>query len=137
MNRWKIIVLVSLLITPFLITSGCISDSQILEDITPNEAYELIEKNDGNENFVIVDVRTPEEYSGGYIKDAINIDFNSENFKDEIGKLDRNVTYLLYCRTARRSSLALDVMEDLGFTNVYNMKGGIVRWEGEGYLVVK
>ena len=137
MKQCKIFVLALLLITSLSLVSGCISDSQIFEDITPKEAYELIEKNDGNENFVIVDVRTPEEFAGGHIEGAILIDFNSQNFRDEIGELDKNVTYLHYCRTARRSSLALDVMEDLGFTEVYNMKGGIVRWEEEGYPVVR
>ncbi|MDY6958365.1 MAG: rhodanese-like domain-containing protein [Halobacteriota archaeon] len=136
LNRWKILALVSLLITSLLI-SGCILDSQIYGDITPKEANELIDERSGDEDFVILDVRTSEEFSGGHIEGAIIIDFNSENFEDEIGKLDRNITYLIYCRTARRSSLALDIMEDLGFTDVYNLKGGIVRWEEEGFPVVR
>ena len=136
LNRWKILALVSLLITSLLI-SGCILDSQIYGDIAPKEANELIDERSGDEDFVILDVRTPEEFSGGHIEGAIIIDFNSENFEDEIGKLDRNITYLIYCRTARRSSLALDIMEDLGFTDVYNLKGGIVRWEEEGFPVVR
>ena len=137
MKQCKLFVLALLLITSLSLISGCISDSQILEDISPKETFEPIEKNEGNENFVIIDVRTSEEFAGGHIEGAILIDFNSENFIDEIGKLDRNLTYLIYCRTARRSSLALDDMKDLGFTRVYNMKGGIVRWEEEGYHVVK
>ncbi|MDY6966394.1 MAG: rhodanese-like domain-containing protein [Halobacteriota archaeon] len=137
MKQWKIIIPALLLIISSLITSGYISDSQMLEDITPKEAYELIKNRSGDEDFVILDVRTPEEFADGHIEGAIIIDFNSENFGDEIGKLNRNATYLLYCRTARRSSLALDIMEDLGFTEVYNMEGGIVRWEEEGYPVVK
>ena len=137
MKQCKLFVLALLLITSLSLISGCISDSQILEDISPKETFEPIEKNEGNENFVIIDVRTSEEFAGGHIEGAILIDFNSENFIDEIGKLDRNLTYLIYCRAARRSSLALDDMKDLGFTKVYNMKGGIVRWEEEGFPVVK
>ncbi|MDY6932414.1 MAG: rhodanese-like domain-containing protein [Halobacteriota archaeon] len=136
LNRWKILALVSLLITSLLI-SGCILDSQIYGDIAPKEANELIMKRSGDGDFMILDVRTSEEFSGGHIEGAINIDFYSENFEDEIGKLDRNITYLIYCRTARRSSLVLDIMEDLGFTDVYNLKGGIVRWEEEGFPVVR
>ena len=76
LNRWKILALVSLLITSLLI-SGCILDSQIYGDIAPKEANELIMKRSGDEDFMILDVRTPEEFSGGHIDGAIIIDFRA------------------------------------------------------------
>ena len=135
--------LLSLLIVPSVLVSGCIGqevsnlETQIIEDVTLEEAFTLIEDNRSNQDFVIIDVRTPEEYASGHIERAINLDFYSETFKDELDELDRDKTYLIYCRTARRSGKALDMMEELGFREVYNMLGGMVRWEVVGLPTVK
>jgi len=105
--------------------------AQIIEDITPQEAFALIQNNQNNPDFII-DVRTPEEFAEGYIKDAINIDFYAETFRDELDKLDKNKTYLIYCRSGRRSGNALDMMAELNFREVYNILGGFNRWQAEG-----
>jgi len=128
-------VLLDLLVVPLALISGCINqeaanpETQIIEDITLEEAFALMEDNRYNENFVIIDVRTPEEYVGGHIEKAINLDYYSETFADELDQLDKEKTYLIYCRTDQRSGEALDMMAELGFREVYNMLGGIVRWE--------
>ena len=101
----------------------------IIEDVNLEEAYALIVDNLSNPDFVIIDVRTPEEYASGHIEDAINMDFYAEDFDDQLDKLDRDKTYLIYCRSGSRSGKALDKMEALGFQEVYNMLGGIVNWE--------
>jgi rhodanese-related sulfurtransferase len=124
--------------------SGCIlkyeNDSnlkaQILEDISIEEAYNLIENNTENQNFIILDIRTQEEYESGHIQNSIMIDYYSDIFKNELDKLDKNKTYLIYCRTGRRTGLTLDIMEELGFIEVYNMLGGITQWQAKGYPVV-
>ena len=113
------------------------TETTIIEDITPDEAYALIQDNRGNKDFIIIDVRTPEEYAGGHIEKTINLDYKSETFGDELDKLDRNKTYLIYCRSGGRSAGALDMMEELGFREVYNMVGGIVQWEAERLPIVK
>ncbi len=110
---------------------------QIIEDITPGEAYDMIQNNKGNQDFVILDIRTPEEYIGGYIEDAINLDFYSETFRDELNKLDKDKKYLVYCRSGRRSGISLGAMEELGFREAYNMAGGIIQWEAEGLPTIK
>lgn len=137
------LVLLGFLIVPSLLISGCINQenigpqTQIIEDVTLEEAVALIEDNRYNQNFVIIDVRTPEEYASGRIEKAINLDYYSETFADELDKLDKDKTYLIYCRSANRSGKALDMMAELGFAEVYNMLGGMVRWEAVGLPTVK
>lgn len=86
---------------------------------------------------VLIDVRTPEEYAEGYIENSILIDFHAENFKDELKKLDKNINYSIYCRSGNRSAQALEIMEDLGFKNVYDLSGGIIAWSSVNLPIVK
>ncbi|MBM4433356.1 MAG: rhodanese-like domain-containing protein [Chloroflexi bacterium] len=111
--------------------------TQIIENISPQEAFTLIQENQDNADFAIIDVRTPGEFAEEHIENAVNIDFNSENFRDELDKLDRNKTYLIYCRSGNRSGKALEVMEKVDFREVYNMSGGITEWKAEGLPTVK
>jgi rhodanese-related sulfurtransferase len=110
---------------------------QLVKDITSVEAYSLIQANVGNGDFIIIDVRTPEEYAGGHIENAVNVDYYSASFKDEINGFARDRTYLIYCRTGARSAGARDIMKELGFQNIYNMTGGITDWIARGLPVVK
>ncbi len=104
---------------------------QIIEDITPQEAFALIQDNQDNPDFVIIDVRTPEEFTEEHIEDAINLDYYSETFQDELDTLDRDTTYLIYCRSGGRSGNALDIMAELDFREAYNMLDGINGWVEE------
>ena len=139
------LMLLGVLIGSSAVIGGCASNTgehlvtagQVIEDITPAESYALIQDNMGNEGFVIIDVRTPQEYADGYIENALNLDFNGKTFRDELDKLDKNKMYLIYCRSGRRSAGALDMMAELGFREVYNMVGGIVQWEAERLPIVK
>lgn len=136
------VLLVSLVIGTIL-TGGCISKEvetpsiQIIEDITVQEAFTLIQENQSTPDFVIIDVRTPEEFADGYIENAVNIDFRSEDFRDELNKLDNSKTYLIYCRSGGRSGSALDIMKELNFREAYNMLGGINQWVSEGFPIVR
>jgi rhodanese-related sulfurtransferase len=109
----------------------------VFEDITAEAADELIRENEANPDFMIIDVRTPEEYAEGHIADSALIDFYTEDFEEQIGQLDREGKYLVYCRSGNRSSRALSVMEELGFEEVYNMLGGIGAWTAAGLPTVK
>ena len=109
----------------------------ILEDISAAEAYNLIQGNMMNPGFVIIDVRTADEYNAGHLEGAINIDFYASDFASQLDMLDKSKVYLLYCRSANRSHQALEIMEGLGFTEAYNMTGGIDAWKGAGYSTVK
>jgi rhodanese-related sulfurtransferase len=111
--------------------------TQILNTINPEQAFTLIQDNKNNPDFVILDVRTPEEFADGYIENAINLDFYSEVFRDELDKLDKDETYLIYCRSGNRSGRTLPIMEELGFRKVHNMHGGIVEWQAKGLPTTK
>ncbi len=103
--------------------------------ITPSEAAGLIETNLGNPAFVLLDVRTPEEFASGHIADAVNLDYKSPDFQKDLEKLDKSSIYLVYCRSAVRSGRAVALMKELGFANVYDMAGGILQWQEEGFEV--
>ncbi len=105
--------------------------------ITSKQAFDLIQKNQSNPNFVILDVRTPAEYQSGAIAGAIDIDFYAPDFKTKLNQLDKNKIYLVYCRTANRSGQAAGMMKELKFKEVYDLSGGVVAWSQAGYLMVK
>jgi len=86
---------------------------------------------------VVVDLRTPEEIEKGKIPGAIAIDFYGDNFKSELQKLDRNKPYLLYCAGGGRSGQTVEVMEKMGFKNIYNLETGFKGWVKEKMPVEK
>lgn len=110
---------------------------QIIEDITAEEAYNLIQENRDNPDFKIIDVRTPDEYTEGHIENAILIDINGDDFDEKIGQLDKDGTYVVYCRSGNRSGRACAAMQVLGFREVYNIIEGIRGWESAGLPTVK
>ena len=87
-------------------------------------------KND--ENAVILDVRTEGEFIEGFIPGAKNLDiYKGQDFLNEVGKLDKDKSYFVYCRSGARSSQACALMNQQGIENTYNLMGGISEWEGE------
>ncbi len=85
---------------------------------------------------IIVDVRTPEEFASGHIEGALNIDFNSGNFANEITRLNPSETYAVYCRSGSRSGQAASIMHEAGFHDVSNLNGGVIDWANEGLPLV-
>jgi rhodanese-related sulfurtransferase len=87
---------------------------------------------EADENAVILDVRTEDEFNEGFIANAINIDIHrGQDFVNEIEALDKGKNYYVYCRSGMRSAKACEIMNQLGFENAYNLIGGITEWEGE------
>ncbi len=83
-----------------------------------------------------IDVRTPSEFLLGHISGAMNIDVEGLGFNSEIAKLDKNATYAVYCRSGRRSAIAVKEMKDAGFKNLFNMKAGTEEWSAAGLPLV-
>ena len=106
----------------FLINISC-EDNSNIEVVNKSEYKSLIKK-----NFPIIDVRTPAEFWEGHIDNAINIDFKSNSFINEISKLDKSKIYLIYCRSGNRSSKAATIMDSLGFKKTIDLEGGFLRW---------
>lgn len=102
--------------------------------VSPADAAATIEG--APEGLVILDVRTPEEFGEGHIADAALLDFYRDDFADELAKLDRDVPYVLYCRSGNRSGQARAMMETLGFESVDDVDGGILNWQAEGLPTV-
>lgn len=87
------------------------------------------------QDLVVLDVRTPDEFNAGHLDGAVMIDFYESDFAANINELDRDQPYLLYCRSGNRSGQTLALMEDLGFTNVADVDGGINAWLDAGLPV--
>lgn len=84
-----------------------------------------------NENGIILDVRTPGEWSGGTLEGAVKIDFYDANFKSEVAKLDQSKEIYVYCKVGGRSGKAAQMMSEMGYT-VYNLNGGFMAWSQAG-----
>jgi phage shock protein E len=78
-----------------------------------------------NPSAVLLDVRTADEFKQGAIKGAINIDIMNSAFNQKIAQLNKDKTYLVYCRSGNRSGSACAAMANLGFTKLYNLSGGL------------
>lgn len=85
---------------------------------------------------VTLDVRTPGEFVSGHLVNALNIDVEGSQFDAEVGKLDKEATYAVYCRSGRRSQVAIDRMKDAGFTNLVNLNAGVQEWAAAGLPLV-
>lgn len=96
------------------------------------EQFRTLIDNKGN---ILLDVRTPQEFAEGHIAGAINIDYESSTFTNEISKLDTSQTYNVYCRSGKRSAAASGIMHEHGFNHLNNLTGGILGWKEKGFAV--
>ncbi|MGE5210619.1 MAG: rhodanese-like domain-containing protein [Acidobacteriota bacterium] len=104
-----------------------------ISTISVDEAAAIVDN--PPDDLVVLDVRTPEEFAEGHLEGAVLVDFYAADFADQLAALDADVPYLVYCRSGNRSGQALGVMEQLGFTSVVDVDGGIVAWTGAGLPV--
>lgn len=124
-----------ILVSPFLVACGEPSGNAIVA-LTAKQARQLLEKHSGNSDFILLDIRTPKEYAQGHISGAFLLDYYRPSFKASLQRLDRNKTYLIYCRSGNRSSRTLNLIQSLGFRKVYHLKDGIIDWNRERFPVV-
>lgn len=106
-------------------------------DISVTQAAKLITENLENDDFLIIDVRTPAEFITGRIKNSILINFHSVDFKNRVKKLDKTKKILVYCKKGGRSAEAKSIMKNLKFDQVYNMLGGVTEWKARGFELVE
>ena len=83
-------------------------------------------------DYILVDVRTIEEYESGHIHDAVNFDFYSESFQNEILSLDKSSSIILYCRTQNRSTKTANYLKENGYKEITVLAGGITSWVKNG-----
>ncbi|MBB6176895.1 rhodanese-related sulfurtransferase [Anoxybacillus tengchongensis] len=118
MRKWF-----SFLLTFLFIVSGCAQDRYT--NISVDEAAQMMQK----EDVVVLDVRTEEEYASGHIPGAILLPL--QQLPDRMNELNKNKTYIIVCRSGNRSAQASELLVKEGFTNIYNMTGGMNEWKGE------
>ncbi len=131
MKKFCSIAFVCLLLLATL--SGCITaekpEKAQYTDITVQQGKEMIDRGE----VFILDVRTQEEYDAGHIKGSTLITL--QVLDKRLNEIPKDRKILVYCRTGHRSAQATEILANNGFTQVYNMKGGIVEWTNAGYEV--
>ncbi len=85
---------------------------------------------------VVLDVRTPEEFASGHLEGAVNIDIEASDFGQQVMALDQSKTYAVYCHSGNRSKAAVTAMQQVGFTKLFDLSGGISAWTSAGGEVV-
>jgi phage shock protein E len=115
-------------------SAGATAPAKKYKDIDA-ETFDKMRKSE--KNAVVLDVRTRDEYKNGHIPGSVLLDFNSPDFEKELGKLDKNKTYLVHCAVGGRSARACKKMGALDFSKVYNLEGGMGAWDKAGKPVEK
>ncbi len=143
MNRIKTLLLIAvaliilvLLVYPAVGSPELAGISEVKQQLIKVDSDEFSKKIN-TDNVVILDIRTPEEYASGHLENAINIDFYAADFSAKLQQLNKETTYMVYCRSGNRSSSAFKQMEQLGFKSIYELNGGINSWIKYGNSVCK
>ena len=118
-------------------TSSEESALSIRKDISVQRAYEKMMGASQDPNLVVIDVRTPREYEQIRLQNTLLINFRDPDFKTKISKLDKNKIYIVHCRSGNRSGKACDIMQEMGFKEIYNVAGGILQWQEADLPVVR
>ena len=121
----------------FLIAVACRPSSQSeTADSGEDATYVVLSKQEFKErlveqdDYVLVDVRRPEEYEAGHIKGAENINFLTPPvFESQFSKMDTTQTLMIYCRSGNRSRKSAERLREMGFKKIYDLEGGYLNWE--------
>ena len=108
------------------------SSGKNVTQLSPKEFQSFL-----NEDTQLVDVRTPKEFAEDHINYAENINFFSEDFSSSIDKLDKEKPVFIYCRSGKRSGKSVAEFQKVGFTKIYELEGGILKWKSEGFKTIK
>ena len=104
-----------------------VDNTSTYEQITAEQAKTIM---DTEKDYVIIDARTAEEFAEGHIPNAVNLDYEDVEAKAEDMLPDKEQLILVYCRSGRRSKIAAETLENLGYTNVKEF-GGVIDWQYE------
>ncbi len=103
----------------------------IIHYITPQELHTRLD------TIQLIDIRTPQEFRSGHLKNAININYFDPDFLTKMNQLDKNKEVYIYCRSGNRSSSAVRKLEHSGFPKIYDLKDGILNWNKNKLEIVK
>ncbi len=121
------------------VVAGTSNASGGITPLTAQEAGALIAARSGQAGFIILDVRTPEEFAAGHIAGAVNLCLTcaSPAFADAASALDKSASYLVYCHSGNRSATATAILRGQGFASLYELTGGTVAWQAAGLPLVQ
>lgn len=110
-------------------------------ETTASSVVQLVDVAEGmalvaDPSVVVIDVRTPAEFAEGHLDRATLVDFSAPGFRERIARLDHSAKYFVYCHSGNRSGQATAILAELGFTNVYNLHGGLNAWVSAGAPVI-
>jgi thioredoxin 1 len=115
-----------------IILFSCTNHSQQQRGVQLVSAQAFAETLKATSSATIIDVRTPEEFQGGHLIDAVNFNVLAPDFQAQVSKLDRDQPVFVYCKAGGRSADASEIMKDMGFTIIYDMQGGYKAWSAAG-----
>jgi rhodanese-related sulfurtransferase len=133
----RLIALTVVLCSGFAIAEDAPASKPATPSSAPKIAPAEFEKLALEPDTVVLDVRTPKEFAQGHIVGAVNIDYKSKEFAQKVSDLDKKKTYLVYCAVGGRSTGACEKLSKMDFPHLYNLDGGITRWEREGKKLEK
>lgn len=116
-----------------VIVFGSCQSQEKSKELSPESFKQAI---DQDKEAILIDVRTPGEVAKGMIPGAVNIDINGRDFIERAARLDKDKTYYVYCLSGSRSARAATHFKEIGISEVYNMKGGILGWQKAGLPVI-
>ncbi len=125
-----IIIALALLIGLYLMENkkGNASKHPAIHSCDSSQLREILTKSQGDSSLQFVDVRTSLEYSKAHIQPAVNIDVMSNSFTEQFSAYDRAKPLYLYCRSGSRSGKAARKLAQEGFTEIFDLDGGILQW---------
>ena len=133
--RWlpRLLVGAFLLLSVSLAACTASADKNAYQDLSAPQFRQMLDRQENGADVVLLDIRTPGEYKDGHIHGSVLLDYYARDFVDKLKALDREKTYLVYCRSGNRSGKSLSVFNQLGFRQVYHLKTGIRGWQREKY----
>ena len=127
----------NLIIAFFLmVLTGC-GKAQSNHNESSLPVTEFSEKLSKTKDAQLIDVRTPGEFQNGHLKNAMNIDWKADDFADKAATLDKDKPVFVYCMSGPRSSVAAEKLQEMGFKNVYEMQGGMMKWRNANLPEIK
>jgi thioredoxin 1 len=134
-ETWLLIIMRYLnLVFIFLLAACSQTNGQNSEVLTPDEFEKKLSTIKDKQ---VLDVRTAEEFANGHLAQATMIDYYKSDFKLQVAKLDKNKPLFVYCGSGARSESATEILEELGFKKVYDLKGGYRAWKSAGKPITK
>lgn len=110
-----------------LLSSGSLfaQEKQVVKTVDKTTCLKEMQK----DSFIIIDVRTPEEFNKGHLEKAVNYNFYERDFEDKLKQIDTNKKVIIYCEVGGRSAVALKKMKEMGFKYVLEIEGGYRSWK--------